>query len=533
VWFPDVSERGIAASLIPFPAIPGRKALLAALPAGARFTAEALTGFMNSLWAEGLLGLFTPERHHKPSYVGQIPWVEAAALPSELHFRRMVELISREAPSELSPFFRLPDVLRHRRATLGETADWLRWHWSATRQEIVAELMRFDDEVVRLIRASADDVALLKEMSQRGPVESWFPTEHALEGDLLPQLAADLACFLIGRSLGHYPPTDPREVLATHNLRVNAVAAQRMPSRTIILVDDEGHNSDVIAAVKTALGEYWDHPDEIFREVELAIAGDGSFRSWIAKQFFGVHLSRFTKSRRAAPLYWQLATPSASYSVWLYLHSFTGDTMFRVQNEFVGPKLAHEERRLESITNELRDGATAAQRKALAAQEEFVEELRAFVDEVKRVAPLWNPNLDDGVIINFAPLWRLVPQDKSWQRELKSTWGALCEGNYDWAYLAMHLWPERVVPKCAKDRSLAIAHGLEDVFWAEGIDGKWTGRKTPTRSIDELVRERTSPAVKSALKSLLEAPAATSKSTGRGRGSRRKASAAAAEGGDA
>jgi hypothetical protein len=46
----------------------------------------------------------------------------------------------------------------------------------------------------------------------------------------------------------------------------------------------------------------------------------------------------------------------------------------------------------------------------------------------------------------------------------------------------MHLWPERVVPKCAKDRSLAIAHGLEDVFWVEGTDGKWTARKTPTRA---------------------------------------------------
>jgi len=92
--------------------------------------------------------------------------------------------------------------------------------------------------------------------------------------------------------------------------------------------------------------------------------------------------------------------------------------------------------------------------------------------------------------------------------ELKSTWDALGEGKYAWANLAMHLWPERVVPKCAKDRSRAIAHGLEDVFWIEGTDGKWTARKTPTRSIDEIVRERTSPAVKSALKSLLEAPSA-------------------------
>ena len=119
--------------------------------------------------------------------------------------------------------------------------------------------------------------------------------------------------------------------------------------------------------------------------------------------------------------------------------------------------------------------------------------MRAFLDEVKRVAPLWNPNLDDGVIINFAPLWRLVPQHKPWQKELKATWDALCAGKYDWAHLAMHLWPERVVPKCATDRSLAIAHGLEDVFWVEGEDGKWKPRSTPTRAVDELVRERTSP----------------------------------------
>jgi hypothetical protein len=196
--------------------------------------------------------------------------------------------------------------------------------------------------------------------------------------------------------------------------------------------------------------------------------------------------------------------------VWLYIHAFTRDTLFRVQNDYVAVKLAHEERRLETMTHELGGKATAAQRKELVAQESFVEELRAFLDEIKKVTPLWHPDLDDGVIICFAPLWGLVPQHKSWQKELKITWDALYDGKYDWTHLAMHLWPARVVPKCASDRSLAIAHGLEEIFWVEGPDGKWNARKVPTRSVEELVRERTSPAVKSALKDLLEAPAARS-----------------------
>ena len=117
--------------------------------------------------------------------------------------------------------------------------------------------------------------------------------------------------------------------------------------------------------------------------------------------------------------------------------------------------------RLKSLSSELRDKPTAAERKVLVTQELYVEELRAFLEEVKRVAPLSNGNLDDGVILNFAPLWRLVPQHKPWQKELKTVWEALCDGDYDWAHLAMHLWPERVVPKCVTDRSLAVAHGLE------------------------------------------------------------------------
>lgn len=337
-----------------------------------------------------------------------------------------------------------------------------------------------------------------------------------------------LLSWLVGCSFGRFDPRlaikersippepDPFDALPSRSPGMRPEDEQ-VEDRVDILVDDVGRADDLAARI-LAIAE------------RVKVDVPEGLRGWLAKEFFPLHIKMYSRSRRRAPIYWQIATPSASYSVWLYIHALSTDTFFRVQNEYVAPKLAHEERRLEALTMELRDGATAAQRKQLVKQETLVDELRSFLDEVKRVAPLWNPNLDDGVIINFAPLWRLVPQHKVWQKELRATWVALCDEKYDWAHLAMHLWPERVVPKCAKDRSLAIAHGLEDMFWIEGADGKWTARKKLAKSVDELVKERTSPAVKAALNILLEAPVASGKTTGRNSGGRRKATASAERG---
>ena len=275
-----------------------------------------------------------------------------------------------------------------------------------------------------------------------------------------------------------------------------------------VLLDDLGHSQDLAARVLQVFDLLFTDGSTALRTVATVLDRRGrGFRGWFAQSFFEKHAAEYSKSRRKAPIYWQLATPSADYSVWLYYHRFSRDTMYRVLNDYATPKLEHEERKLSSLIQDQGPTPTAGQRKEREAQESFVAELRAFRDEVARVAPLWNPDLNDGVIINFAPLWRLVPQNRSWQRECKKVWDKLCKGDYDWAHLAMHLWPERVVPRCNEDRSLAIAHGLEDELWFEDDDGKWSPRDVSQAEIDELVAARTSPSVKAALKALLTAPA--------------------------
>jgi hypothetical protein len=90
-------------------------------------------------------------------------------------------------------------------------------------------------------------------------------------------------------------------------------------------------------------------------------------------------------------------------------------------------------------------------------------ELIELRDTLLQLAPHYKPNHDDGVQITAAPLWPLF-RHKPWQKVLKETWEKLSKGDYDWAHLAMSYWPDRVREKCRTDKSLAIAHGLEDLY---------------------------------------------------------------------
>lgn len=275
-----------------------------------------------------------------------------------------------------------------------------------------------------------------------------------------------------------------------------------------ILVDDPGHPDDVITRIRRVYDVIWKEKTlEIFVEtIEILDSGKDDLRPWFRANFFAEHITRYTKSRRKAPIYWCLSTPSRSYAVWLYYHRFSKDTLYKVLHDYVSPKIQLEERKLAEMRVEIGDSPTTVQRRQLANQEKFVAELNTFHEEIALVAPLWKPDLNDGVIINFSLLWRLAKNPSSWQRECRQTWDALVRGDYDWAQLAMHLWPERVIPKCLKDRSLAIAHGLEESLWQPDEDGKWHPRDLSSSELDNLISARSSRSVKAALEKLLSAP---------------------------
>lgn len=253
-----------------------------------------------------------------------------------------------------------------------------------------------------------------------------------------------------------------------------------------IMVDDPGfngsqpHRADIVRRAREVLDLLWGEKAQSIEQEACEILGVADLRDYFRRPsgFFQDHLKRYSKSRRKAPIYWPLSTASGSYTVWLYYHRMDDQILYAVVNNYVGPKIAEVERGLSRIDEELA-AATGKEathlRDRLNEGRAFLGELRDFREELLRIAALpYKPDLNDGVIINAAPfhgLFRL----RSWAKDTEDCWKRLEKGEYDWAHMAYVLWTDRVKGVCKKDRSIAIAHGLEDLCEVKQTETK--GRK--------------------------------------------------------
>ena len=239
-----------------------------------------------------------------------------------------------------------------------------------------------------------------------------------------------------------------------------------------ILVDDPGHPQDLARLVEGVLETVFATGQSGTGEASAPIDGHPRVsdprslltdtRRRLQREFFALHLRRYSKSRRKAPIYWPLSNAAGGYTLWLYYPSLTSQTLYTAVNDFIEPKLSQ----IGAEVTALRNQGTARTRddeKRFAALQALHWELSELRDTLLQLAPGYQPNLDDGVQISAAPLWPLF-RHKPWQKVLKDTWAKLEKGDYDWAHLAMAYWPERVRQKCRTDKSLAIAHGLEHLY---------------------------------------------------------------------
>lgn len=366
---------------------------------------------------------------------------------------------------ETSHAFVLPVALRERASAYDP---------SEMEAELARIQLRIDDLAFELYEFDeADRNALMGEVVHD---EQSGSEEDEDEGVEAPVPVTDaLLSWAVGVAFGHFdwrlatgervPPEvpEPFDSLPSKSPGMLLDGAASFHVHEGILVDDQGHLHDIVRLI-----------EEVFVRVDVPVPED--VRRWLQRDFFAFHLQRYSKSRRKAPIYWPLSTTSGRYTLWVYYPSLTSQTLYTAINDFIEPKL----KQVGADVSALRSKGLARTRddeKQFEALQSFELELVELRDTLFKLAPTYKPNHDDGVQICAALLWPLF-RHKPWQKVLKDTWAKLEKGDYDWAHLAMNCWPERLRAKCKTDRSIAIAHGLENLYIEpEAATRKTRGRK--------------------------------------------------------
>lgn len=296
------------------------------------------------------------------------------------------------------------------------------------------------------------DVLCLRYRTHPATVLSWLD-RCAGEVELpLGQEAAAVLSYLVGLAFGRWdvqlaaprgagsgrdpmaglPACSPAMLAGANGLPATRAPAdyplELPPER--ILVDEPGTQWDIEARLMAAAGAIFQDPATIVSEL-LELLRRQTIRDYLRKQFFKDHLSRYSKSRRKAPIYWPLTVPSRNWGVWVYAPMLTRETLFAVAREAARrARLAAEA--IARLEREQGDAGRSARRVAaeLDGEQKLHEELRQFRDEAERIAGLgWEPDLDDGMVLCAAPLADLFP---AWP-DAKKARDELRKGRYEWA----------------------------------------------------------------------------------------------------
>ncbi len=331
----------------------------------------------------------------------------------------------------------------------------------ARRHAELAEIERqIDEEVYRLYEISEEDRQAIEEELR---ITNSELENKGAESLSKKELAQKWVSYAVGIVLGRFKPGVPH---ALGRGRFSDDVAEKLRELAVphgIAVLDEGHFHDLAARVFETLSIIYGE-DQAAEIVHQATAKQGDpvaiLRKYLSGPFFREHIKLYRKR----PVYWLLQSPKKKYGLYLFHEKLTSDTLYRIRGEeYVAAKIRLLETKIDEM-RKLKDVSEGREKRRLEKQisefEDVLEDVREFAKKIDAILKQgYTPHIDDGVLINMAPLWELIPL---WQAELEKCWDALEQGDYDWSHMAMDYWPERVKEKCKANKSYAIAHGLVD-----------------------------------------------------------------------
>jgi hypothetical protein len=468
----------------------------------------SILGILNSELGDYLLKLINPTINFPVGTVSNVPVVgdlgdELCALVRQAieQSKKSCEILETSFDFVAPRFFHTNDEEDIKKQSLNAINE-------AIDNEIY-KLYKIEPEVIELIRRELEEIP--REVSDG--TEEVDDESASLEADFSDDIITKVSTWIsysFGLAIGRFQPGIENALGRGDFSPKVSEQLRALADSDGMMVLDAGHPHDLAAKVHQALNLMLG--DEDARQCIHGATGregdlEEELRRYFAGDFFKEHLQKYRKR----PVYWLLQSPRKTYGVYLFHERITKDTLYRIRSDqYVGSKLKLLNTRLEGLQIKA-EGLSGRElrtlQKSIEETESARDDLQDFTSKIENLIALgYEPNIDDGVLINMAPLWQLIP---SWSTEPKKCWDKLVAGDYDWSHMAMHLWPQRVIPKCTENASYAIAHGLDTIFWTQDDRNRFQPKPKPDGgwkpTIDKLIAERIRPGVAKALTILNEA----------------------------
>jgi len=367
-----------------------------------------LLGALNSKVAANALKIINPTVNLHPGYLGRIP------IPNDAK-EKIGDIVGeclKAARADWDNFetswdFRDQPLLRAglKGATLA--ASWQNWEAQST--AAIRRMQELETENNRLFIAA---YGLQDELKPEVP-EDQITLARA---DAQQDMAAFLS-YAVGCMMGRYSLDQPglilanagdtvKEYLAKVNRPLDKLTFTPDEDGIIPVLDGEWFEDDIVARTRDFLRATFGEATlrENLRFIEDSLGKD--LRKYFLNDFYKDHLQTYKKR----PIYWLVQSPKKGFSVLIYLHRYTKDTMNLVLNRYLRDYQVKLRNRLAHVT-ELQVTAATAKAKTEARKEvEKLTKILAECDEWERqtMLPLAQArielDLDDGVKTNYLKL---------------------------------------------------------------------------------------------------------------------------------
>jgi len=136
------------------------------------------------------------------------------------------------------------------------------------------------------------------------------------------------------------------------------------------------------------------------------------------------------------PIYWLLQTKNKGYGFYVYNQRLNRDTLFKLIDKYIEPKEKLENLKLRDLKNKNLNITVGSEKREILKQieriENLLEEIKEFKSNILEIIDSgYQTDIDDGVILNMAPLYKIIP----W-KEPEKFYNELKEGKYQWSSMS-------------------------------------------------------------------------------------------------